>query len=645
MPPTFHPVVIDTDPGVDDALALMLALRSPELYVELISTVAGNVTVAQATANARQILSLLNPPRVPLVAQGAARPLRQPLQVSTFVHGVDGLGGLTQLRRPDGRLRYPPPRWPVAQHQAVRRLLRLVDTYGAELTIIALGPLTNIARAVQRAPEIMRRVGRVVIMGGAIAVPGNVNPVAEFNIFVDPHAADIVFASRLPITLIPLDVTRQVRLTQALLRRYVRGPGTTLVQAVRHMTRHVLDGPQRTQGMAMHDPLAVAVALDASLVRTTSLPVAVETRGQQTLGMTVADRRDQTRQAAAMPRLEVALEVDAERFLSLFAERVLKRQAALTARVQQSAKVVVVGSVNTDLTVQSASLPMPGETVLGGALYTSFGGKGANQAVAAKRAGAQTTLLAKLGCDRYGEDYAVHLCQEGLDTAALQWASEMSTGVALIAVDRRGQNQIVVSPGANAALQPDDLSASAASLASAQALLVQLETPLATVEAALRGAKTAGVMTVLNPAPARRLPARFAPLVDLLIPNEVEAAMLCGKAVGSLRQARDAVNLLYEQGYGRVVLTLGKRGAVYRDAHGMGHIPALQVEAKDSTAAGDTFVGYLACALAEGRLLSEAVRWANAAAALSVTRIGAQASIPQRREVQDFIAKTGVEKA
>lgn len=645
MTPIPPPVVIDTDPGVDDALALMLALRSPELCVELISTVAGNVTVEQATANARQILSLINPPHVPIVAQGAARPLRRPLHVSTFVHGVDGLGGLTQLRRSDGRLRYLPPRWPAAQHQAVRRLLRLVDTYGAELSIIALGPLTNIARAVQRAPEVMRRVGRVVIMGGAIAVPGNVNPVAEFNIFVDPHAADIVFACGLPITLIPLDVTRQVRLTQALLRRHVRGPGTTLVQAVRRMTRHVLDGPQRAQGMAMHDPLAVAVALDASLVRTTSLPVVVETQGQQTLGMTVADRREQTHQAAARPRLEVALEVDSERFLQLFAERVLKRQAAPTARVQQSAKVVVVGSVNTDLTVQTARLPMRGETVLGSALHTSFGGKGANQAVAAKRAGAQTTLLAKLGRDRYGEDYAVHLCQEGLDTATLQWAPDRPTGVALIAVDRRGQNQIVVAPGANAALQPDDLAANEAPLTSAQALLVQLETPLATVEAALRSAKTAGVITVLNPAPARRLPARFAPLVDLLIPNEVEATMLCGKPVGSLRQARGAVNLLYEQGYGMVVLTLGRRGAVYRDAHGLGHIPAFQVEAKDTTAAGDTFVGYLACALAEGRLLSEAVRLANAAAALSVTRIGAQPSIPQRREVQDFIAKTGAEEA
>jgi ribokinase len=393
--------------------------------------------------------------------------------------------------------------------------------------------------------------------------------------------------------------------------------------------------------MAMHDPLAVAVALDASLVHTVSLPVAVETQGQQTLGMTVADRRDNKRRSAAMPRLDVALEVDAERFLRLFAERVLNRQTPRTACTRRHANVVVVGSVNTDLTVQTAHLPVPGETVLGSALHTSFGGKGANQAVAAKRAGAQTTLLAKLGRDRYGQDYAVHLHREGLDTAYLKWASDVPTGVALITVDRRGQNQIVVAPGANEALQADDLSASEAQLTSAQALLVQLETPLTTVEAALRRAKTAGIMTVLNPAPAQRLPARFARLVDLLIPNEVEAAILCDKPTGSLRQARVAVNLLYEQGYRMVVLTLGKRGVIYRDANGLGHAPALKVEAIDATAAGDTFVGYLACALAEGRSLAEAVRLANAAAALSVTRIGAQSSIPQRHEVRGFIAQTG----
>ena len=335
MTPDPRPVVIDTDPGVDDALALMLALRSQALRVELITTVAGNVTVDIATANARRILSVINPPVWPVLAQGAARPLRRPLHTATVVHGPDGLGGLTQLRKSDGSLRYPLLQRPGVRQQAVQRLLRLVDTYGSKLTIIALGPLTNIARAVQAEPETMRRLGHLIIMGGAIGVPGNVSPVAEFNIFVDPHAADLVFTAGLPITLIPLDVTRQVRLTRAFFRQIVRGPGTALAQATRQMTRHLLQGPQQSQGMAMHDPLAVAVALDPSLVRTTTLPVAVETRGQQTLGMTVADQRDAARQSVVLPRLEVALEVDADRFLTLFAERVLAGPSRQGRKVQR----------------------------------------------------------------------------------------------------------------------------------------------------------------------------------------------------------------------------------------------------------------------------------------------------------------------
>ena len=214
---TPRPVVIDTDPGIDDALALMLALRAPEIHVELLTTVAGNVPVDVATANACRLVALLNPSVLAGGGRGAARPLRRPLYTATAIHGHDGLGGLTQLRRPDGSLQYPPPQRPTAQRQAVQRLLTLVETYRQDLTVIALGPLTNIARAIMHAPETMQQLGRLIIMGGAIAVPGNVTAVAEFNIFVDPHAADIVFRAGLPITLVPLDVTRQVRLTHTVL--------------------------------------------------------------------------------------------------------------------------------------------------------------------------------------------------------------------------------------------------------------------------------------------------------------------------------------------------------------------------------------------------------------------------------------------
>lgn len=318
---TPRPVAIDTDPGIDDALALMLALRSPELRVELITTVAGNVPVQVATANARRMLAVLAPPAWPVVAQGAARPLRRPPYTATAFHGDDGLGGMTALRHADGTLYYPVPEQPAARRQAVQRLLRLVQHHGRDLTLIALGPLTNVARAIQLSPTTMQQLGRLVIMGGAIRVPGNVSPVAEFNIFVDPHAADVVFRAGLPITLVPLDVTRQVCLTRDVLQRASRGASPGLLQTTRHLMHQPLHS--QDQGMAMHDPLAVAVSIDPSLVTLTSLPVHVETRGLHTIGMTVADRRPPASWSNAMPRLEVALAVDAARVLELFAARVL----------------------------------------------------------------------------------------------------------------------------------------------------------------------------------------------------------------------------------------------------------------------------------------------------------------------------------
>lgn len=319
--PTPRPVAIDTDPGIDDALALLLALRSPELRVELITTVVGNVPVPVATANARRVLAWLAPPAWPVVAQGAARPLRRPPHTATDFHGDDGLGGITALHHADGRPYYPAPEQPVARRQAVQRLLRLVQHHGRDLTVIALGPLTNVARAIQRSPTTMQQLGRLVIMGGAIRVPGNVSPVAEFNIFVDPHAADVVFRAGLPITLVPLDVTRQVRLTRDFLQHASQGAGTGLVQVTHHLTQQPLHSQE--QSMALHDPLAVAVTIDPSLVTLTSLPVYVETRGLHTIGMTVADRRPPASWSNKMPRLEVALAVDAARMLELFAARVL----------------------------------------------------------------------------------------------------------------------------------------------------------------------------------------------------------------------------------------------------------------------------------------------------------------------------------
>jgi ribokinase len=246
-------------------------------------------------------------------------------------------------------------------------------------------------------------------------------------------------------------------------------------------------------------------------------------------------------------------------------------------------------------------------------------------------------FIAKLGRDAYGQAYAHYLRQAGLDTSGLCWDPDLPSGLALITVDRHGHNQITVAPGANHALEPDDLDRSGQDFQPGMILLTQLEIPLTTVEAALRRTKAAGGTTILNPAPARQLPGRFSRLVDVLVPNEIEASRLSGQAIRTLSQARTAARRLQQQGYATVVITLGKNGAVYTHGEQVHHLPGYAVQVADTTAAGDTFVGYLGCALAAGDTLPAAVEVANAAAAISVTRPGAQPSIPWRQEVQQFL--------
>ena len=630
-----RPLIIDTDPGVDDALALMLALRSPEVRVDLITTVAGNVPVDQGTDNACRLLTLLNVDPWPPLVRGAAHPLQQSLHTATHIHGDDGLGGLTRLVRRDGTPRFPiqaTTTHQIGQH-AAQHLIERVEAEGSALTIVALGPLTNIAQAIQQAPETMRRVGHLIIMGGAVAVPGNITPTAEFNIFVDPHAAAIVAGSGIRMTWIPLDVTLQTRLTKAFFDQHMAGQNTAQAQAIRQLTRAWFQGRQPHPGMPLHDPLAMAVAIDPEIVSCTPLPLYIETQGEYTRGMTVADRRERPHGANDAPIVDIALQVDVDRMLSLFAERVLNPRSQPHMAKKPQVRVVVVGSANVDLTVQTPHLPQRGETVQGDTVQIAFGGKGANQALAAKRAGARVAFVGKLGQDNYGNELARFLRQEQIDMSGTRTTSKRPTGLALITVDRRGQNQITVASGANADFKPEDLDGLASQLPRSQVLVAQLENPLATIEAALRQAKHAGLITILNPAPARKLPARMASLIDYLIPNEVEAALLSGQTIRTPKQAGQAARHLQQSGYRNVIITLGKQGLVYIHHDTPVHLPVLTVQAVDATAAGDTFVGYFACAIAEGQPLADALALANAAAALSVTQAGAMPSIPVRSQI------------
>jgi purine nucleosidase len=304
-------VILDVDTGVDDALAIMLAVRSPELEVLGITTVSGNVPVAQCTANTLLTLEVLEAPNVPVVS-GAAAPLAGRAFTAAEVHGTDGLGNVTAG--------YPAP-LPRVTQGAAEFLLEMIRRFPGELTLVATGPLTNVAVAIQQDREAMRAVHGVTVMGGAIRVPGNVGPTTEFNFAVDPEAAAIVLGAGLPIRLVPLDVTEQVILSREAVEN-AKGNGK-LQAFIRDMTAATMAFHREHEGfdgMFLHDPLAVGVVADPSLVRAQPMAVAVERRGELTSGMAVADLR---RRSRATPTASVCVEVEAARFLHYFTQRVL----------------------------------------------------------------------------------------------------------------------------------------------------------------------------------------------------------------------------------------------------------------------------------------------------------------------------------
>ncbi|MBM3859132.1 MAG: ribokinase [Verrucomicrobia bacterium] len=294
-------------------------------------------------------------------------------------------------------------------------------------------------------------------------------------------------------------------------------------------------------------------------------------------------------------------------------------------------RILVLGSSNTDMIIKLDRIPRPGETILGGAFVTAAGGKGANQAVGAARAGGQVTFIARVGQDMFGEQAVAGFVRDGINVKHISRDKTSPSGVALIFVAKDGENSIAVAGGANAKLSPADVRKAKAAFTGASVLVMQLETPLETVQAAADLAAKAGVRVILNPAPAQPLPDALLKRISIITPNETEAELLTG------RTGEAAAAKLRARGVATVILTLGARGALIADASGTRLVPGFKVKAVDTTAAGDIFNGSVAVALAEGKPLEEAVRFANAAAAISVTRLGAQPSAPTRREIERFL--------
>jgi len=301
-------------------------------------------------------------------------------------------------------------------------------------------------------------------------------------------------------------------------------------------------------------------------------------------------------------------------------------------------RITVVGSVNMDLVFRTPRMPAVGETLHGHEFCQIPGGKGANQAVAAARQGAQVSFIGAVGDDGFGSFSRDCLAAEGMELTHLARVAGVATGVAGILVDDSGSNSIVLAAGANATLTAAQVDAATAAIAGAQLLVCQLETPLATVTRAIEIARAQGVKVILNPAPAQDLTDALLAQVDYLILNETEASQLSGIAVVGQDSAKAASEQILRRGTGTVLLTMGEHGAPITESTGSQFIPAVKVDVVDTTAAGDTFVGAFAVGLANGLSVIDASREAQYTAALTVTKLGAQTSIPQRQQVLDFMA-------
>jgi len=299
----------------------------------------------------------------------------------------------------------------------------------------------------------------------------------------------------------------------------------------------------------------------------------------------------------------------------------------------KSKKIVVVGSTNMDMVVKTNHIPVPGETVLAGSFFMNPGGKGANQAVAAARLGGDIIFISKVGNDIFGKQSAQLFDEEGINTSYILSDEELPSGVALITVDQSGENSIVVASGANANLFPVDLDDALNDIGSAYIILMQLEIPMETIHFVAKYAASKNVRVILDPAPANTLSAELLSHIDIITPNQTEAEILSGVKVTNIESAKKAAKIIYGKGVKNVIVTMGTSGAVICQEGKIQLVPAQKVEALDTTAAGDVFNGALAVALSEGKTLLDSVKFACLAAGISVTRMGAQSSIPCRNEI------------
>ena len=582
---TTRPFYVDCDTGIDDALALAYLVASPSVDLRGVGTVSGNVDAEVAARNCLDLLSLMNCSHVP-VGIGARHPL-----IGRFsggfppAHGTNGVGDVRLPRSPVE---------PVAE-SAATMLIRLAREHPGQLSVLTMGPLTNLAQALRREPALPRLVGSLTVMGGAALVPGNLSPVAEANIYNDPEAAAEVFGAEWNLTLVPLDVT-MTNLLEEGQRERLGAIDHPVMPLLADMLSYYFDFHVDVYGRrvaAMHDPLAAAVAVGGvELGLSPATAVEVDITDGPGRGQTICDLRSryQGYRPSSGKNCLVALEILGEVTPHILATLT---QLAPTPRAAPPPRLTVVGSINIDLIAACDQLPSAGETVGGATLQRQPGGKGANQAVAAARLVGGSRMIGAVGDDPDGAVVLGALSAAGVDVDGIRCVPG-ATGTALIAVDRTGENQIVVCTGANAEVALDDVT-----FDPCEAVLCQLEIDLAVV---LDVARRHTGFFALNAAPAMPLPAHLIERCDLIIVNEIEYARMPELATAGL-----------------VAVTYGAEGsAIYRTGRKVASAPGVDVPVVSTVGAGDAFCAALVLALNAGLDDETALTIANAVGAHAV---------------------------
>lgn len=600
-----RPVIIDCDPGLDDAIMLFLAKQIYEIDVLGITTVAGNVSLDYTTQNALNILSMLDWNID--VYRGCQKPIKRKAIDATHIHGINGLKSVIL-----------PNSHKKAKHDAISFMYEQAKKYPQQLELLAVGPLTNIAQLIIDHDDIKSLIKSITIMGGSFT-HGNITPAAEFNIYADPEAAKIVFDSKIPISMIGLDVTMKDGFTQKEIDEMIV-PNNPISKAIKSILDEMIfkKGSLFPPYAFIHDAMALIYMIDPSIVDGKNYYVDIETESPLTLGQTVIDYLGVKKQ---VPHVFVPLKLYPYRYKSLMR----KRLAAYHENNHH--QIFILGSLNMDLVYSLNRIPEQGETYHSNSFMQNSGGKGSNQAVSCRNFGLNTSLIGAVGNDGYAEILLNDLIDYHVDISYVK-RSSLPTGSAVILLTK-GDNRIILNAGANHSVDIEQITHAISNSNIGDFFLTQFETPIGVVKDSLLLAKKKGLITILNPSPVYEVNSDLLNHVDILIMNEIEAASLSNKSIDD----QDIIPYFLSKGVHQIIITMGSKGVLYNDQKSICFKPSLKTQVVDTTAAGDTFIGALLSEFSRKSTIHDAVQTAIYAATMAIEKEGAQKSIPKRDDV------------